>query len=55
MCFASASSMSPQRLLLARAWIDVDVVPTTVPQQNASGRQQLANQIVTLYKAISFI
>jgi hypothetical protein len=48
-------AMSRQGLLLASTRIDVDVVPTAMSQQNASGRQQLARQIVALHKAISFI
>lgn len=47
--------VSGDRLLLSGEGVDVRVVPTAVPEQNATGLGELPDQLRALHTAISFV
>jgi hypothetical protein len=48
-------AMARNGLFLARVRIQVNVVPPTMPQQQAPGSQRLPDQFIALHTAISLI
>ena len=48
-------AMTRHWLLLTSPWIQENIVATAMPEQNATGGQQLAHQLIALHRAMSFI